>query len=190
MHMVTYRTEMLREISYYQTEGVSYTDTEWAIMPLYAIKQFAFFPHVVYQYLVGREGQTVNPETMTRNAWHFEPILKAMIGNRNKFITDSTLAMGLADSINIGEIEKTAERLYKLVLVRQKPSEKELLRLKQLDDFLKDNCAIVYDYVSSLRLKNLPIRYVRFWRKTGKRLSVDWLRDSYRRLRYGNRKIL
>lgn len=185
MHMVTYRTEMLKTMGYFQTEGVSYTDTEWAIMPLYVIKQFVFFPLVVYQYLVGRDGQTVDPNVMIRNAWHFEPILKAMIENRNRYVANKTFVSGLADSINRGEMEKTAERLYKMVLVKHHTTEQELMRLKLLDDYLKEKGSFVYDYLSNLRIKHFPIYYVRFWRRTGKRLPVDWLKGAFRRFLYG-----
>ena len=125
---------------------------------------------------------------MIRNAWHFEPILKAMIENRNKYVSDKTFVSGLADSINLGEISKTAERLYKIVLVKHSPSEQELLRLKQLDEYLKENCTSAYDYLGTLRLKNLPVHYIRFWRKSGRRFPVDWMRDTYRKVLYGNRE--
>lgn len=125
----------------------------------------------------------MDPKIMVRNAWHFDPILRAMIENRNRFVlVDKTFLLGLADSINLGEIEKTAERLYKMVLVKHHPTRQELLRLKKLDDYLKENCTSAYDYLSNLRVKNLPIYYVRFWRRTGKRLSVDWVRNAYRKL--------
>lgn len=188
MHMVTYRTEMLRDIGYFQTEGISYTDTEWAVIPQYAIKRFVFFPYVVYQYLIGRDGQTVDTDVMIRNAWHFEPILRAMIENRNKYVNGMAFVRGLADAINLGEINKTAERLYKMVLVKRNPFEQELLRLEQLDKYLKENCIVAYDYVGNLRMKTFPVYYVRYWRKTGKRLSVDWIRDIYRIIVYGRQK--
>ena len=34
MHAITYKTELLHSINYCQTEGISYTDTEWSIIPL------------------------------------------------------------------------------------------------------------------------------------------------------------
>lgn len=182
MHMVTYRTEMLRGIGYFQTEGISYTDTEWAIMPQYAIKRFAFFPYVVYQYMVGREGQTVSPNIMIRNAWHLEPILKAMIENRNKFVREGAAKFGLADSINLGEINKTAERLYRFVLIKRKTDKTELLRLEEFDEWLRINCSQAYECVSGLQIKKwLPFYYVRYWRKTGRKLPFDMLREMYRR---------
>ncbi len=182
MHMVTYRTEMLRSIGYFQTEGISYTDTEWASMPQYAIKQFVYFPYVVYQYLIGREGQTMDSDAIIRNAWHLESISKAMIENRNKYLNSKSFVPGLADSINLGQIERTVASLYKMVLLKRNPAGEELERLRLFDDYLKENCSSAYAYVGGLRIKNLPIYYVRFWRKTGKRLSVDWARNAYRKL--------
>ena len=34
MHALTYRTELLLKMGYRQLEGVSYTDTEWSLLPL------------------------------------------------------------------------------------------------------------------------------------------------------------
>ena len=60
MHAVAYRTEMLREMNYRQTEGIFYTDQEWTFMPVSRVKHIWYFPHSLYIYRVGREGQTVD----------------------------------------------------------------------------------------------------------------------------------
>lgn len=191
MHMVTYRTKMLTDMDYHQTEGVSYTDNEWAFIPQYAIGKFVFYPYVVYQYLIGREGQTMNTDAMIRNAWHLEPIIESMVNNRNKYLLESPgVQEELADKLNLQQIDRTVASLYKMVLLKRKPDEYELSRLQKLDEWLKHNCTPAYDFVSKDRVKAwLPVYYVRYWRRMGKRLPVDWLRDSYRKVRYGNRKM-
>ena len=42
MHALTYRTSLLREIEYKQTEGISYTDTEWATIPVFMLQRYVF----------------------------------------------------------------------------------------------------------------------------------------------------
>lgn len=61
MHAVTYRRELLIKSSYFQTEGISYTDQQWIFAPMAYVKKVGFFNKPVYRYLVGREGQTIDP---------------------------------------------------------------------------------------------------------------------------------
>lgn len=66
MHCSTYRTTMLRDINYHQTEGISYTDQQWAIIPLLHAKTAYYQPIFVYQYLLGREGQTMDADNKVK----------------------------------------------------------------------------------------------------------------------------
>lgn len=64
MHNITYRTEILRRIEYRQLEGISYTDNQWTFLPMAHVKTIQLYPHVVYMYLMGRDGQTVSPANL------------------------------------------------------------------------------------------------------------------------------
>jgi glycosyltransferase involved in cell wall biosynthesis len=68
MHAVTYRTQILKDMGYQQTEGVSYTDQEWVFSPVVYMKTFEYLPIALYKYLVGREGQTVSPAIASKAA--------------------------------------------------------------------------------------------------------------------------
>lgn len=182
MHMVTYRTELLKSICYRQTEGISYTDTEWTHIPQYAVRQFVYFPFVVYKYMVGREGQTMDPSVLARNIWKYETILCSLIDNRKQY---DVKQYPLADEFNLQQIVFLAANIYRMFLVLVKPSSDDLAHLRAFDDYLKESCPVAYEATSKLPLKkHLPIHYVSFWRRTGKRLSVDGLRDLYRKVKY------
>ena len=58
-HAVYYRTSILREINYRQTEGVCYTDTQWVTVPFVNVRTYAIIHENVYQYYIGREGQSI-----------------------------------------------------------------------------------------------------------------------------------
>ena len=60
MHCVTYKTDILRQIGYTQLEGISYTDQLWVTYPMAAVKSYAVFNRILYMYLVGRDGQTMD----------------------------------------------------------------------------------------------------------------------------------
>lgn len=68
MHAVAYRTSMLRSMHYRQTEGIFYTDQEWTFMPVSSVKSIWYFPHILYIYRVGREGQTVDINVWVHHA--------------------------------------------------------------------------------------------------------------------------
>lgn len=59
MHGFTYRTQMVKNMRYHQTEGISYTDQEWVFMPVTKVNSCIYLPLVLYRYLVGRNGQTM-----------------------------------------------------------------------------------------------------------------------------------
>ena len=66
---ITYKTALLREMSYRQTEGISYTDLEWSSLPFSRVKTFVYYPHIVYRYLRGRSGQSIDIEYRKKNMW-------------------------------------------------------------------------------------------------------------------------
>ena len=63
IHSVTYRTDVLRQIDYRQTEGIFYTDQEWVFYPMAIVKSWQYWPRVNYNYRLGRDGQSVSRET-------------------------------------------------------------------------------------------------------------------------------
>lgn len=79
MHNITYRRNLLLQTNYVQTEGISYTDTEWVIIPLLMVKTICYFHVPLYKYLVGREGQTVNAEIFKKQFGHLEIIAKKLL---------------------------------------------------------------------------------------------------------------
>ena len=63
---VAYRTALLREMNYRQTEGCAYTDVEWVNFPLAFVQTVLYFPSPVLRYLIGRKGQSVEVDTYLR----------------------------------------------------------------------------------------------------------------------------
>lgn len=61
MHSLAWRRLMLVDHGYHQTEGVMYTDGEWAVYPLAWVRNIYYNPVVVYKYSIGREGQSMDP---------------------------------------------------------------------------------------------------------------------------------
>lgn len=78
MHGVCYRTEMLRKMSYRQSEGVSYTDQEWVFYPLFRVKTIAFADIPLYRYNLSREGQTMDLKVQMRSLLQLVAVTEAM----------------------------------------------------------------------------------------------------------------
>lgn len=70
MHAVTYKRKNLLDFGYKQTEGISYTDQQWIFIPMLAVKTVVCFDGCIYKYLVGRAGQTVNPDVKLKSVNH------------------------------------------------------------------------------------------------------------------------
>lgn len=67
MHGVCYRTQLLLEMQYRQSEGISYTDQEWVFYPLFRVKSIAFADIPLYRYNTAREGQSMNSVVQMRS---------------------------------------------------------------------------------------------------------------------------
>lgn len=59
MHHIAYSRDVFKRSDYHQTEGISYTDNEWVIIPMSYCQTIVFFDLQIYNYRIGREGQTV-----------------------------------------------------------------------------------------------------------------------------------
>ena len=67
MHSLAYKTRLLRDNGYRQTEGCSYTDLEWDTYPLFYVRDIVFLDIDLYQYHLDREGQTMDPKVLARS---------------------------------------------------------------------------------------------------------------------------
>ena len=87
MHTVAYRTSNLRKINYVQLEGISYTDQQWIFLPMTTVHKGFYFNEPLYQYLVGREGQTMQPDIVNKNRFMMIKVLTNMFDVYNTIDT-------------------------------------------------------------------------------------------------------
>lgn len=79
MHTITYKTSLLKSNHYYQTEGISYTDNEWAFYPLQFVASIKYIDVLLYQYFTYRDGQTMSADMLKKHVGHKIVILARMI---------------------------------------------------------------------------------------------------------------
>jgi glycosyltransferase involved in cell wall biosynthesis len=168
MHATTYKTELLRKINYRQSEGIFYTDQEWVFYPMCFVDKIAFIDANVYQYLLGREGQTVNMNIKKKNISHD-------IKGIEKMLFDYIL---LKKSIEISENRKAflhyriARRmnwLYRFYLLKLSNEDFDSTKMVELDKSFKIKNEEVYLFVEKTGL-NKFVPYVWYWRKYKKRI--------------------
>jgi glycosyltransferase involved in cell wall biosynthesis len=64
MHAVIYRTQLLRDVHLQLPAHTFYVDNIFVYVPLPAVKSIFYLDCNLYRYFIGREGQSVNEETM------------------------------------------------------------------------------------------------------------------------------
>jgi len=79
MHCMTALTQLLRDNNYVQQEGISYTDVEFVYYTIKCARTLYFMDIVVYCYLVGRSGQTMEPSTQMRSLPSFYKVCRRLL---------------------------------------------------------------------------------------------------------------
>lgn len=161
MHCVCYRTVNLRQVNYFQTEGISYTDQEWLFLPMATCKELEYWPHVLYQYLVGRVGQTVDISVWERNFWMEIKGLRTMMSERRNCNTYEVNTCYLDERIAI-----RTKTIYRAYFTKFKTSLNNNL-IRDFDIELKDWNLRLWNIVSEelILTKYFPYKFVKFWRR-------------------------
>jgi glycosyltransferase involved in cell wall biosynthesis len=160
-HGIAYRTEILRQINYRQTEGISYTDDEWIFIPMVAVRSVVYFPKIVYHYLLGREGQTFDPKVMMSS---FDKRIKVGI-SMVKFY--ASVLDTCADDSKRFMTEKLKRRImviYNFYLTKHYTPEGNRL-LKSFDQFVKNQSDYIYQLIGQDRDKFGRKNYICVWRE-------------------------
>lgn len=91
MHQVTYKLRNILGINYTQSEGISYTDQEWMFSPMTTVTTIYYYPESIYNYLVGRDGQTMDKTQLLKNYSHTLIGTKKMVAEYLKFNIESNV---------------------------------------------------------------------------------------------------
>ncbi|NQN87571.1 glycosyltransferase family 2 protein [Streptococcus suis] len=67
MWSLTYKTELLRQCDLKLPTGISYTDMIYSVYPMSIVSSVIILDFDVYQYRIGRDGQTVSPASVIKS---------------------------------------------------------------------------------------------------------------------------
>lgn len=176
MHKITYRTENLRKIQYTQLEGISYTDQEWCYLPMTTVQQIYYLDRIVYYYMIGRVGQTVEVSTSIRNMSHLITIFFRML---EQYQNSSTVCSNNVLLYLYHRIEMNLQRIYTTCIIWSNNS--KLPVLQAFDQKLKSNFPQLYEeseYYLTFQLNH--VKYIKRWRR-----NRIWDRAILKSLRIG-----
>ena len=98
--MCVFRTRMLRDFGYRQTEGILYTDLEWGTFPMLGVRKIKYLPIVVYRYFQGREGQSISAAVAGRRSGDLEQVLSRMVDELGGYRGDKGKESFFASRLN------------------------------------------------------------------------------------------
>lgn len=78
MHNMTIRTKILRDHQIQIDEHCFYVDMEYILYPMPYVQTITFLPEFLYQYQIGRQGQSMDPAKMQRNATQYDHVLASI----------------------------------------------------------------------------------------------------------------
>lgn len=159
MHAVTYKTKILIDNNYFQTEGISYTDNEWVFLPLAWCKSFVYYPYVIYRYLIGREGQTVDPSSRDKSFHHSLEGLETELNH----LESRTIDKIEIHKFLVSKFTKRLDNIYKLG-ISGTPNMRS--KLADFDKVTNDRLLKNRIYLSkSLTIPLMNYNYIEKWRK-------------------------
>lgn len=162
MHSLTYRTDFLHQISFVQSEGISYTDTEYIYYPLTVTSTMVAFNLVLYCYCVGLEGQTVSITSKIKKQNHFWQLLDKYLADK-KFLNGNASASIVRSNILLAMIRPIMD----VYLYHSSYSDITERRLRNVMAQIKETAPMAYASILKYGQKGV-VCPVKLWLKAGR----------------------
>lgn len=168
-HMAVYRTGLLTGMGYHQTEGIHYTDQEWIFFPVSAVRTLRYLPETVYDYTIGRPGQSIAPDVFWRHIDH------EITGVKNQIAQYSRISFA-RDEVRDYLLLRLRTRMgtvYSQLLVYHLDKE-SVRKAAEFDSWLHGISQELWDMASGLEapIAVLRIRFVKRWRASACRPTL------------------
>lgn len=154
MHRLAYRREVFSRFRYTQTEGVSYSDSQWAIIPMSFCHSFRCFDMNLYKYLIGRQGQTMDSEQLGRCLDNFFTVLC----DTCKYFDCEGISPQNRENL-LHNITEVHDFVYRKAI--SNPTEYAMAELHKYDVALRDVSQAIYKSVGDIRwTEEVPFKMV------------------------------
>ena len=171
MHSLTYRTELLRNMGYQQTEGIFYSDQQWNFFPFKTVKTLYYLPLKLYQYVMGRDGQSVDPAVEQKHMDSNTTVFFSMIQCLSTVDKDSVTYKYM-----FHYLQRLSLHIYYAVLLAEPYSHKNDELLRDVDNQLITFCPELYCFLDK-DVISFNTRLVHRWRQ-GKKTNIKLLKRS------------
>ncbi len=159
---VTYKTDNLRRMKYHQTEGISYTDQEWVFMPMLSVYSIRYFSGIVYKYLIGREGQTMDPLVFKKN---LSQIMQVTMSIMHCFEVHHKSIDNQHYAFFVNRIELACHVVYDRFLIVN-DLDLDIRDLNYFDNRIKQEYPCVWSIMNSMRISpRINYRYIKDYRR-------------------------
>ena len=142
MHNMTIRTDILREHQIQIDEHCYYVDMEYILYPMPYVETIAFLPEYLYQYQIGRQGQSMDPAKMQRNAAQYDHVLASIFAYYDAHCID------IEQPNKKKYIDRLISRFYASrikILLSMPDAAKRKSEFKMLEQNLKREYRDIYD---------------------------------------------
>lgn len=169
---ITWKTSVLKEMGYRQTQGISYTDLEWSTLPAGRITSVSYLPITVYCYVRGREGQSIDIGYRQKNMWMEDKVVLGIAKHyetvKEDISQDNAVLLKKLTSFLI-------QQVYFHYLVNF-PHYIDETGLVSFDNSLLETSNTLYDSVSEAKdiRKFGTFYYIRDFRKHGTRKTLKY----------------
>lgn len=167
MHSMTYKTSILHKVNLVLPTGICYTDLLYCLIPLSSIKDLIVYDIYLYNYLVGREGNSTNAIALKKNFNHIIKVLKLMfeyLDTQNKKVL-----LQLSNSINF-DILTRLQFFYAKSKIPSIHIKEEYSNITEIMNYCKKY---------GIRNKYMKKYYFRIWQIFNTRFSLNCMLNWY-----------
>lgn len=114
MHSMCYRTDLLRESGLHLAEHCFYTDTEYITHPLSQVKTVRISHLPLYQYRLGREGQSMALEGLIKHRSDMETVIARIIDTYKALPDKNTTAARVICAWIVDDVVAHCHTLFRM----------------------------------------------------------------------------
>lgn len=159
MHNMTFKTSILKEIGLHLSEGISFTDTQYCLMPISRIETLIVYDLDLYQYNMGRDGQSMQKSVLSKSIKAFYKLSTLL---SNYYIDNAALNESTVRDNQRCFLRRVLFYFYTAALVFGKNTAEEKEMLTNLTNIISQNKELEKDI---MKFRYMGIPFVRIWKR-------------------------
>ena len=164
IHALAYRTDLLRQMGYRQTEGIPYTDTEWFTLPMVQVRTGVHFGRTLYRYSVQRPGPSIEAAAYVRDV---DALVKVFERLRVAYLDDKVARVAVRNAYLLEQLKRLALLIGSVCLFNLPTKRTTEVLAPFLEKVSADlpEVLVALDAARVFSWSPLPLCHLRFWRR-------------------------